>query len=450
MKDLFGTAFRYEISQVFETGQVGPHYVYGLSLIANGKEVPIQAVIGTHRLRDFINNYTDLFSITFLTTKMDLEYKIKPFQNNLEAVVIRKQVSSNPNIQHSTGNMPRVMARYKAVMAVSSKDLVEQNNPFIKDKDVMNRSMSEPVTLQLIDPTVDKLRLMTVGTIPRGHTGMQVIETLLTKFSKEATNLAKSSVMGLDIAPGFNTEIRDSIVLDYLTKVTSMPKMVADNCGGIYPAGFSYFLQDRIWYLYPPYDPERYFKVKRNLTVVNIPKDRIMGIEKTYRNSDNQLILLSTGEVLHVDYADKNQLEYGNGARFLDASKLTNMGSMNNNRFQVNASKNMNEIQANERTDGLSVAYQGTQAITSNKNAQMSLMAARMGSFIQVEWSNGDDSLIYPGMPVRYLYLVDTKPTEAFGVVAAIETFQIPTNDNFASPKLSNRSAVTLFVHHPT
>lgn len=313
----------------------------------------------------------------------------------------------------------------------------------------MGRSLSEPVTIQLIDPSTDKLRLMTVGTIPRYHTGMQVIETLLTKFSKEASNLAGTSPLGLDIAPGFNPEVRDAIVLNHMTKVTAMPRIVAENAGGIYPAGFSYYLQNRIWYLYPPYDPERYHKVKRNLTVVNIPKDRIAGIEKTYRDSNTQLILLSTGEVQHVDFADQNQLSYGNGSRFLDATKLTNMGEMVNNRFQVNASKNMNEIQTNERRDGLTVAYQGTKAITSNKYDQLSLMAARMGSFVQVEWSNGDDNLIYPGMPVRYLYLADTKPTEAFGTVAAIETFQVPVADNFASPKLMSRSAVTLFIHHP-
>lgn len=450
MKDLFATAFRYEISQVFENGQVGPNYVYGLSLIANGKEIPVQSVIGTHRLRDYINNYTDLFSITFLTIKADLDYKIKPFQSNLEAVIVRKQVSTNPTIQNRSGNMPQVVARYKAVMTDSSKDLVEQNNPFVKDKDVMGRTLSEPVTIQLIDPSTDKLRLMTIGTIPRGHSGMEVIETLLTKFSKEATNLARSSPLGLDIAPGYNTEKRESIVLDYLTKVTSMPKLVEANCGGIYPAGFSYYLQDRIWYIYPPYDPERYHKVKRNLTVVNIPKNRIAGIEKTYLNTQNQLIFLSTGDVKHVDYADQNQLSYGNGARFLDATKLTKMGKMIGNRFQVDSSKNMNEIQSVERADGLSVAYQGTKGITSNKNAQLSLMAARMGSFVQVEWSNSDDSLIYPGMPVRYLYLVDTKPTEAFGCVAAIETYQVPVSENFASPKLTSKSAVTLFIHHPT
>lgn len=449
MKDLFSTPFRYEISKVFEEGQVGATYVYGLSLIANGVEIPVQAVTGTHRLRDYINNYTDLFSLTFVTVKSDLEYKIRPYQDNLEAVVIRKRVSGNPSSSVGSSNMPRVVARYKAIMTDSSKDLVEQNNPFVKDKDVMARSMSDPITIQLIDPSVDKLRLMTVGTIPRNTSGMKVIETMLTKYSREATNLANSSPLGLDIAPGYNEEMRENIVLDFLTKVTSIPRIVAENCGGIYPAGFSYYLQDRIWYLYPPYDPERFHKVKRNLTVVNLPKNRILGIEKTYHNSPNQMIILSTGDVKHVDYADQNQLSYGNGGRFMDATRLTKMGEMINNRFQINASKNMNEVQTTERADGLTVAFQGTKAITSNKMGQLSMMAARMGSFIQLEWSNGDDSLIYPGMPVRYLYLVDNKATEAFGVVAAIETFQVPSNNNFANTTLVSRSAITLFVNHP-
>ncbi len=449
MIDLFATAFKYEIAQVFEQGSIGPRYTYSLSIIANGKEIPTTAVVGIHRLRDYINNYTDLLSLTFITSQDDLEYKIKPYQDNLEAIVTRRLVSSNPSIQQPSQMQRRVVAKYKAVMADSSRDIIEQNNPFIKDRDVLRRSMSKPVTIQLIDPTVDKLRLLTVGTIPRDEYGMKVIETILTKFSKEATNLVGTSTLGLDIAPGYNDEVRKAIVIPDFTPVTSVPNLIAAESGGIYPSGFSYYLQDRIWYLYPPYNPKRFFSVKRNLTIVNVPKNRLAGLEKTYRNSNTQMIILCTGEVSHVDFSDQNQLNYGNGSRFLDAKRLTKMGTMKNNRYMVDATKNLNEFQTTERNDGLSVAFQGTNPITTNKNAQASLIAARMGSFVQLEWYNGDDSLIYPGMPIRYLYLADTKPTEAFGVVAAIETYQAPESDNIANPKLASKSAITVFIHHP-
>lgn len=449
MKDLFETAFSFEIAQVFEQGNVGPAYNYTLTIIANGVEVPTQAVISTHRLRDYINNYTDLFTVTFIMVKSDLEYKIKPYQDNLEAVIMRKQVSNNPVIQTGSVNAPITTARYKAVMTDSSRDIIEQNDPFIKDKDVQGRRMSKPITIQLIDPVVDKLRLITVGTIPRYTNGMKAIETLLTKYSKEASNLAGASTLGLDIAPGYNDEIRSAIPLRGLTRLTALPNVIAANSGGIYPAGFSYYLQDRIWYLYPPFDPQRYFNVKKNLTVVNLPKNRIMGIEKTFKNSATQLIFLSTGEAEHVDFADQNQLGFGNGARYLDASRLTKMGTMENNRYKVNASQNMNEIQTNVRNDGLSVAFRGTAGVTTNKYAQTSLMSSRMGSFVQLTWSMGDDSLIYPGMPVRFLYLSDNKPTEAFGVVSAVETYQAPQADNIALPKLLSKTAVTLFINHP-
>lgn len=449
MKDLFDTPFKYEIAQVFEQGVVGPAYNYTLTIIANGVEIPVQAVISTHRLRDYINNYTDLFTVTFIMVQSDLEYKVKPYQDNLEAVLIRRLVSSNPQIQTANINSPITVARYKAVMTDSARDMIEQNDPFVKDKDVQGRRMSKPVVMQLIDPVVDKLRLITVATIPRFCTGMKAIETLLTKYSKEASNLAGASTLGLDIAPGWNEEVRQAIPLRGITRLTTLPNMIANNCGGIYPAGFSYYLQNRIWYLYPPFDPQRYFKVKKNLTIVNLPKDRIKGLEKSYKDSSTQLIFLSAGAAEHVDFSDQNQLGYGNGARFLDASRLTKMGTMQNNRYSVNASNNMNEIQTNERKDGLSIAFRGTSAVTTNKYGQLSMMAARMGSFVQLEWGMGDDTLIYPGMPVRFLYLEDNKPTEAFGAVSAVETYQAPQADNIAMPKLLSKTAVTIFINHP-
>lgn len=449
MKELLDTAFQYEIGQVFNSGTVGPNYTYTVSVIANGMEIVASKVLGRHKLRDYINNYTDLSSITLLFVNSELEFKIKPYHDNLEVVIVRGYASVNPTMVSQNILKMSETFRFRGILTNESRDLLSQNNPFIKDRDVQERSLSKPITIQLIDKTVDVLRTMEVNTNFRNTSGIKAIETLLTAKSKEASNLAKSAVLGIDIADNYNTDIRSSITTGTV-KLTSLPKVIAENCGGIYPAGFSYYLQNRIWYLYPPYDIQRFKKVQRNLTIVNLPKNRLAGIEKTYRNSNTQLIILSTGDVSHVSHSSQNQLNYGNGARFLDADRLDEMGVMDNNRYRIDVTKNFNEVETYERSDGMSIAFKGNNYITSNKYGELSQLAARMGSFIQLTWSNSQDELIYPGMPVKFLYLDNNKPTEAYGVVSAVETYETPANINFAQTKFTSETAVTVFIQQPT
>lgn len=448
MKELMDTPFQYEIAQVFNFGSVGPHYNYTVSVIANGKEIIASKVVSRHRMRDYINNYTDLSEITLIFIQDDLEYNIKPYQDNLEVVLIRSELTADPTITTSPGLSIREVFRFKGYMSDESREMITQNNPFIKDRDVMSRILSKPVTIQLVDKTVDLLRVMSVGTTVRDlkASGMDIIKTVLMSKSKEASNKANSQILGMEIAGNYNDSIPVQLSIPAYTKLTRFPLVVSNESGGIYPAGFSYYLQNQIWYIYPPYDIERYKKVQRNLTIVNLPKNRIAGIEKTYRNSNTQLVVLSTGDVVHVNYADQNQINFGNGVRFLDADRLENMGVMENNRYRVDVSKNINALETNRRSDGMSVAYESSRPITTNKYSQMSEAAARMGSFVQLSWSNSDDSLIYPGMPTRLLYLDNNQPTEAYGVVSAVETFETPVNVNFAEPKLVLESAITVFI----
>lgn len=450
MKEILDTAFQHEVSQVFEGGVRGVHFKYQLSVFAGGKEIVAQNVLGTHRDRDYINNFMDLHSVSFTVTKYQLEKQIHPFATNLEVQLVETQVTNNPALTgHGQTFGARKVYRYKAIMMDESRDLISQNNPFLKDPDVLSRMDVEKVTVQLLDKTTEKLRLVEVSGNFRGKTGIDLIRTILTKYSAEASNQASSSILGVDIADNYNEEIREQINISQQIPLSAVPQYVSDNCGGIYAAGFSYFLQDRIWYLFAPYDVKRYKRVQRNLTIVNLPKDRLAGLEKTYRRSNTQVVVLSTGEVKHINNADANTMNYGNGSRWFDPRRLFNNGKMENNRYRVNAAENINQVKIRDRDDGSVIAPKSSYGITTNKNRELSELAARAGSLVQVSWENSDDSLIYPGMPVRFLYLDNNRPTEAYGIVQGIETFKYQVNNNFAEPKFASASAITVFIENP-
>ena len=109
----------------------------------------------------------------------------------------------------------------------------------------------------------------------------------------------------------------------------------------------------------------------------------------------------------------------------------------------------MNQVVVNPRADENNFAPVGISRITSNKNKELSALAIRQGSFMQYVWENSDDSLLYPGMPIRLLYLDNNKPTETYGCLVSVETYEMPVNKAFGQTKMGCHTALTVFIKHP-
>ena len=65
---------------------------------------------------------------------------------------------------------------------------------------------------------------------------------------------------------------------------------------------------------------------------------------------------------------------------------------------------------------------------------------------MRLSWENSDDSLIYPGMPVKVLYLKKKKPMTAIGTVVNVESADYPVEQAFPPKKFSQLSYIQVFV----
>lgn len=281
----------------------------------------------------------------------------------------------------------------------------------------------------------------------RKTSGIGLMKTLLTLFSTNDDVDAVTSVTGVDVVDGYSMVEREQIQIKTPTPLVKAIGVIQNSCGGVYPTGFSFFLQGNKWFIFPPYDVNLFNKARKTLTVINLPKDRLPGLEKTHFNSDTKLVVLSTRDATYIDNREANTFNDGASISFVDSDRFfEGFAKVENNKIMVNAAKNVNEVTLAERADGVSIIRPSNSLITSNKNIELSKLAKSRGFYIQLTWENSDDSLLYPGMPSKILFLKDKRPASATGVLIETETMWVPAEKSFKNTKLTKMTAMTFFV----
>lgn len=442
---LDNTPFRYEVLEVLKKGKVAAQN-YIETTITGGKSVvrPL-TVIQMSRYRDYIENFAQLFTITVVTTLKEYEELVLADPSTLKMTVRLYELSKNASVSAQYFVNP-IEFTYKAKIIDIASDQIAQNNPMVNNPQTGKLTIKQ-FSLQLLEPGFESVSIKTAGSGFRDISGVELIKILLTRYSTDDEIDTVTSVQGVDVVPGYNEQKMSQIPIDHMTPLVKAINIINDNCGGIYPTGFSYFLQGNIWYLFPPYDLSLFDKARKTITVVNLPKDRLPTLEKTYFNSDTKLIVLSTRDATYTDNREVNTFNHGSSVRFLDANRLLDgFGEVKDNKFLVNSALNVNEVTLNERKDGANILRSGQARITSNKNSELSKLAQKRGFYFQLIWENSDDSLLFPGMPAKVLYLKDNKPASAKGVLIETETIWVPAEKNFKATKLTRTTALTFFV----
>lgn len=414
---------------------------------ANGRDIPVLAVDHLYLEQNFIVNFSDLIELKAMIGEGTYAYDVYPYRANLEVTIRRRGMGNNlnPAIIQSVESSEY---RYRAYIYDTKSELIENNNPLLTNKDVTDRAKLTNIKIQLVDRLVERIRTTTVGGIFRSARGVDIIRAMLGSTCKKVATDDSVSLKGVDVAGTPNPEVRTHVVVPHLTKLTAFPHIVDDICGGVYSAGFAHYLHKQIWYLYPPYDSKSFTRTRRNLTVINVAKNRYPGSENTYRTTEGQVIVLATGETKQHDFSEQNQLEYGNGVRFVDAKQVMDgFVNVRDNRAFVNTANNINEFIGQARPDGLQVVFESVERITNNYFSEYSKLAERNGFYIQLVWENGNENILYPGMPVRYIFTPNNSTVELFGTLVGVNVFEQPSNQNIAERRFTKNIALTLFVN---
>lgn len=435
-----------EIQQIANTGVKPVHFDWSAIVEANNQSIPILKVTSIDLDRNYIKRVSDYVVVRCVVSLGTYLTKIFPYKDNL-IMTLQKKPKGEMGSASATASSGIENHRMRATILNAADHQLEGNTPFTADQVSADLTNLKAVDFQLVDLALEQTRMKTVGGIMRKTTPGDAVKFFMTALTKDLKVDANNQIKGVDMVDPDNKNVRDHIVIPQHMDFTEVPGWIHEHMGGIYNGGFGHYLQNGIWYVYPLYNTTRWQSTPKNLTLLNIPKNQMPGSDRTYRVTNNQVIILLTGENKHLDDSEGRQLNRGNGLRFAAASKIMEgFAKIANNKASVARVDNNTEFVANKRPTGLNNLPVSPQRITDNNFFQMSQMARSLGTFMMCSWENSDPGLLYPGMPVRYINVVNGGVDETFGCLVGAHHYTKMTTPGLTGGDYTNTSALTLFL----
>jgi hypothetical protein len=298
------------------------------------------------------------------------------------------------------------------------------------------------VRFQLASKALEQLRLTIQGGIYRSKIPGNVLRMIFDSVSASIKVDSSQVIDGVDMVEPDNKNVREHLLVPHGKMLIEMPRIFQDKLGGVYNSDIAFFLQGKHWYIWPKYGLERDEKTKQVLTIFDIPSNQFPGVERTYRETPGQVIILSTGKSSNSDPSESLDLNLGNGVRFTDAkSILKGMVEVVDGIAVARRGASSSEFLDGVRDTGFNFAPMSSDRISSNPHKQASQLAPRKGMLFEFTWENANPFLLFPGMKVKIFTPRDGVLEERVGVLAS--------NQYLISPKgKTNQNSQQVCVGH--
>lgn len=375
-------------------------YSYEAFIVFAEERWPLAAVNKIDIERDYRASYCDSIIMEALVTGGIYSYHIYPNRNNFQVYLKRKPML--PSGLAPAATFEREFFVYDAILIeAQSPTLVDEGN-FSDDERIADTTGLLTIHLQLMESCIAPLQPLSANGIYRNVTVQDVIMTLMRgrPYYDNTDDLPD----GIDMVPSTNQQRYQSLVIPETVALLETPDYL-QNTYGVYTGGLGFYLQDRIWYLYPVLKTDQLYDDRRSLSLVAMDSKRMPGAEATYRLLDDQLMMLATGQTVQEDLTNARQRAQGNAIRYPDARRLLdNFSSHKNGKGFMDNTKNMVEYIGQVRKDEKTYVHTPESGSTGNHALQASRLATASTNLMEVEWHNAHPAMVLPGMPVRYLY----------------------------------------------
>lgn len=404
-----------EINAIANDGAKPVHFVWKCEFMVQGVRYAPMRTLDIEIMRDYSQDYAEDIEVKILIPPSQYIDYIYPNKDNL--TVTLHQIPLNEDGSENW-EVPRVVEVYQGYIK-GAKDL-KLNNRFdhgtSQDLDALGPIQ---VPIQLASRALEQLRLEIVGGIYENKTPGAVLRALFDHASSKIKVDNVQIIQGTDMVPPDNKNARKTIVIPHGKLLIEAPKYIQNQCGGIYTSDIHFFLQGDRWYIWPKYALQRNERMKKVLTIFDIPANQFPGIERTYRETEGQVIIVSTGKSSNQDTGEYLDLNAGNGVRFTDAaSVLEGMVDVTGGIATARRAVANSEFVDTPRERGLNFAPMSRERITSNPFKMTSAIAGRKGMVMSFTWENANPFLLYPGMPVKVYTLRDDELEERAGVLS--------------------------------
>lgn len=435
-----------EIEDVINGPATPTHFIWEVEILLPDDDeiVPIK-VQDVDIISNYHSNYTDVWMVTLSVLQGELDYQLFPNKDNLKITLFKR-----PVYEQGTGRKvgaPAYKKTFKAVLTTTQGAALENNDPQISSQNQANHQAMVDISIQCVDRAMEQMKYSLVGGTYLDNVPADVLRAILTQTTKVKSMPMSEKPKGVDMVEPDNTALRNTIVVRQGLPLIDLPDYIQQQCGGVYNSGLGYYYSRGIWYVYPEFNVKLFDRARRRITILNVPNNKYPELERTYRQDGDNLVIISTGGVSYVDDSNERQLNSGNGVRFANAEGfIDGFVSLDGNKATTDRTGRNNEFKAFSRDDGINNAPVTGQRITGNPYAQKSLLAARNLARLMVTWENANETLITPGMGVKYRYVANGNVREVKGILASAQTHAQPQGTAINADRHRTSTVLTFFV----
>jgi hypothetical protein len=408
----------------------------------NNDFIPTANTLRLTKISKFNSAIADYFIVTLQVYK---SVYFKLLKTNYK--LLRLQLTRTPT--SVTGTVARIgtsyIEYYNAYVIENTSEAVETRSGGLTGTHLDDLGELIEINVQLIETGLDEFRKWDVGGVYRNVK----MDTLLKGLMSHPINaLSDTETKGYNVSlyqPDNNERYFQRLIPNGV-KLINLPDWLQKKWG-IYASGLGYYLQQGMWYIYPLADFSRYEKSTKRLTIINIPKNEMMGITNSYVLENEELCIFATGDTKHVDETARGLEDTGTGFRAAKSGNLMTQFSVSKKgETIIPKGRNLMTVSFDNSENKLENIKTGSKLFTSNPWNESSKVINNMGNIISLLWEYSNPNLLYPGMPVRFIYKYNKKPYSLYGILVGIKT-EIKTHlQSVTDNQYVSNSQLTLFT----
>lgn len=395
-----------------------PCNIYQVKVHTEKEDISVIKMITMGITKDYTAANTDFTYVKFIMPMGDYVLKLYPFRDNLEVSIRTIDVKSEGAPKQVDAGEEVDIRRYKAIFSTDNPGVSEE---IVKsDLHTMNNSDVLEITLQLVELQAAPLMISRITGNHNDKAPATMIREVLTAGTANIEVEGKPCIESIDIYKPNNTEKVRNVIVPDGTHLTEFPRILQEQTCGVYTSGLGSYFQNydgaMRWFIYPLFEPKRFDEGEgRRLILYDIPKNRYEGIRRTYLVDGDVISVLITSGRQYKDNPKNTDLNEGGGFKMLDARVVMAKAAVIGSDGSVKGSRTQttHEVMYEDRKDGLN--YTKMLPTSSNPFAVYSAINMRRKAEQIVQWQFADHTLIYPGMPVKYVFDDGEDIVEVYG-----------------------------------
>lgn len=412
------------------------------------------SLVDIYIVRNYIENISDYVEVKLSIPVGTFLYDVYDKLDNIEVTIITTKQLRQPN-----GEPLSIKERYKGIYLLEKNSAVP--NTIKQTKEDLNNQMPLIITLQLLDRSVETLRIKTTqGNFDKGINGNKdmgiatFFKSLISEQSNKILIENKPALDGIDIEEPDNSDKLKAVTVPSFTRIIELPELIQEKNIGVYNGGIGCYVQKfgtdpytykKNMFIYSLYNGDKYQKSEFKTMFFAPISSSHSGGDNTYKYKDKVLRILPHNITKINDNKETSVMSSGSGFRMSNANSFMKKPvEMTESGPKFKRNELSSEVIFKSRSDGLNFAP--NKSVSGNQFKLTADLLRKNGNYIKVEVSNLDHDFIYPAAKCKILYEDKSgEITEVFGVIhMAIISYSNPN----PSPVMTQRSQTVSLTGH--